>query len=57
MGAEIAYGNLCFDEWFESFLSATMQIHRYAVEDAVGYHAALYAEIIVTVRWDKLLGH
>ena len=57
MGAEIAYGNLRFDEWFESFLNATMPIHPYAVEDAASYHAALYDEIIVTVRWDKLLGH
>ena len=34
VGAEMAYGNLGFDEWFEPFLNATMPIQPYAAEDA-----------------------
>jgi hypothetical protein len=34
VGAEMAYGNLRFNEWFEPFLNATMPIHPYAAEDA-----------------------
>ena len=34
VGAEMAYGNLRFNEWFEPFLNATMPIHPYGAEDA-----------------------
>ena len=34
VGAEVAYGNLGFDEWFEPFLNSTMPIQPYAAEDA-----------------------
>lgn len=34
VGAEMAYGDLRFDEWSKPFLNATMPIHPYAAEDA-----------------------